>query len=183
MPHARGYRGVASRQDPFAFLEGEVGDATQGPTALNAGDLEGVLSYHAADAAFETVPFAKYTGMEEIRAYMEEAIALNATVEQEILQVEGDTVTLKSWYTDDDLRALGLNLEGVQKVTVKDGKVVSAIWTATDETMAALEAAMAALPETGGAAMPTYAAVGEVGALVVAGGLGLELLRSRRHQI
>jgi hypothetical protein len=44
------------------------------------------------DAVFEAVPFAKYTGKKEIRAYFEEAIALNATVEHEILKVEDDTV-------------------------------------------------------------------------------------------
>jgi ketosteroid isomerase-like protein len=150
--------------------------------AVNAGDLEGVLSYYADDAVFETVPFNTYTGIEEIRAYMEEAIALNATVESEVLQVEGDTVTLRSRYTDDDLRALGLTLEGIQVVTFRDGKVVSSVWTATDETMAALEAAMVALPETGGEALPMYAVLGALGGLAILGALGAELLRRRGCQ-
>ena len=151
--------------------------------ALNAGDLEAVLSYYADDAVFETVPFNKYTGKEEIRAYMEEAIALNATVEYEILQVEGDTVTSRTWYTDDDLRALGLNLEGIEVATLQDGKIVTQTWTATDETMAALEAAMAALPETGEETLPLYLLVMGLGGLAAAAGLCLELLPGSSRQV
>ena len=97
--------------------------------------------------------------------------------------MEGDTVTVRSWYTDDDLRALGLTLEGIQVVTFQDGKIVSAIWTATDETMAALEAAMAALPETGGGALPSDALVITLGGLLVAGGLTMESLRRRWRRV
>jgi hypothetical protein len=125
------------------------------------------------------VPFATHTGKEEIRAYFEGNAALNAALEYEDPQVEGDTVTLTVWYTDDDLRGLGLNLEGISVVTVQDGKIVKETWTATDETMAALDAAMAALPETGGAALPLYAVMVALGGLAVAGSLRLEMWRRR----
>jgi limonene-1,2-epoxide hydrolase len=151
--------------------------------AMNAGDVETVLSHYADDAVFDVVPFATYTGKEELRAYFEEAAALNATVEYEILQVEGDTITLKSLYTDDDLRALGLTLEGIEEVTYQDGKIVAQSWTATDETMAALQAAMATLPETGGEALPIYALVMALGGLAVAGGLGMRFLHRRWREV
>ena len=156
---------------------------TASSEAMNAGDVETVLSHYADDAVFDVVPFATYTGKEELRAYFEEAAALNATVEYEILQVEGDTITLRTWYTDDELRALGLTLEGIEEITYQDGKIVSQTWTATDETMAALEAVMATLPETGGGALPIYAVVMALGGLSVAGGLGVEFLRRRSRQV
>jgi uncharacterized protein (TIGR02246 family) len=151
--------------------------------AMNAGDVETALSYYADDAVFDVVPFSTHTGKEEIRAYFEEAAALNAATEYENLQVEGDTVTMTAWYTDDDLRAIGLNLEGIEEITVQDGKIVSETWTATEETMAALEAVMATLPETGGEALPIYAVVMALGGLALAGGFGVEFLRRRSRQV
>ncbi len=145
--------------------------------AINAGDVDGALAYFAEDAVLAIVPFATHTGTEEIRAYFEEVVALNATLEYETIQVEGDTITLTVWFTDDDLRALGLKLEGIEEVTVQDGKIVTETWTATDETMAALQAAMAPLPETGGGALPIYAVVMALGGLAAAGGL---VIRRRR---
>jgi LPXTG-motif cell wall-anchored protein len=41
---------------------------------------------------------------------------------------------------------------------------------------------MAALPETGGAAFPSYALAMALGGLAILGGLGLKLLRRRSHQ-
>jgi ketosteroid isomerase-like protein len=150
--------------------------------AMNAGDVEGALAYYADDAVVNIVPFATHTGKEEIRAYFEGNAALNATLEYENLQVERDTVTVTVWFTDDDLRAIGLNLEGIEEVTVQDGKIVTETWTATDETMAALEAAMAALPETGGEALPIHALVIVLGGLWVAGGWAMESLRRRSQR-
>jgi limonene-1,2-epoxide hydrolase len=151
--------------------------------AVNASDVEGALSYFADDAVINIVPFGTHTGKEEIRAYLEGAVALNATLEPENLQVDGDTLTLTVWYSDDDLRGLGLKLEGITEVTFKDGKIVAETWTATDETMAALQAAMATLPETGGEALPIYALVMALGGLAVAGGLGMRFLHRRWREV
>ena len=151
--------------------------------AVNAGDVESALSYFADDAVINIVPFGTHTGKEEIRAYLEGAVALNATLEPENLQVEGDTLTLTVWYSDDDLRALSLKLEGITEVTIQGGKIVTETWTATDETMAALQAAMSTLPETGGEALPLYVLVMALGGLAVAGGLGVRFLRCRWRQI
>ena len=149
--------------------------------ALNAGDVEADLAYFAEDAVVNIVPFGTYTGHEEIRAWMEKNMAVNARLEWEIVQVDGDTVTLKSWYTDDELQAIGITLEAEEQVTVKDGKIVVDTWVATDESIAALMAAMPpeALPESGWATFPTYTLALVLGGLVVLGGVGMAL--RRRH--
>ena len=145
--------------------------------AVNAGDVDGALAYFAEDAVLAIVPFDTHTGTNEIRAYLENAVAVNAVLKYESLQVDGDTATMTVWYTDDELQATGLTLEGTEEVVVQDGKIVTETWTATGETMAALQAAMEALPETGGGALPLYAAVMALGGLVAGGGL---VLRRRR---
>jgi len=55
--------------------------------------------------------------------------------------------------------------------------------TLTDESLAALQAAMATLPETGGEPLPFYALVMILGGLVVSCGLGVGFLRRRSHQV
>lgn len=166
----------AQETDPEALL-------TTIHETLVAGDFEGVLSYYADDAVLTLVPIATYTGKEEIRTYFEEFEAGNATLELEILQVEGDTVTSRTWYSNDDLRALGLTLESIDEITFQDGKIVTETATLTDESLAALQAAMATLPETGGETLPFYALVMILGGLVVSCGLGVGFLRRRSHQV
>jgi hypothetical protein len=80
------------------------------------------------------------------------------------------------------MRALGVTLEGTEVITIQDGKIVTDTWTATEESLAALQAAMAALPQTGGEAVPFHVVVMALGGLAVAGGLGMELLRRRWRQ-
>ena len=167
---------LAQETDPEALL-------TTIHETLVAGDFEGVLSYYADDAVLTLVSIATYTGKEEIRTYFEEFEAGNATLEVEILQVEGDTVTSRTWYSNDDLRALGLTLENIDEITFQDGKIVTETATLTDESLAALQAAMATLPETGGETLPFYALVMILGGLVVACGLGVGFLRRRSHQV
>jgi hypothetical protein len=120
--------------------------------------------------------------VEEIRAWMEGLLPLNPQMEFEILQVEGDAVTLKSWYTDDDFRALGIVLEATEVIVVQDGKIASDTWTVTDESMAELQAAMAALPESGGDPFPSPALLMALGGLAILGGLGLGWPRRRSYQ-
>jgi ketosteroid isomerase-like protein len=150
--------------------------------AALAGDIDAYLALVADDAVVVIPGFGTYTGLEEIRAWMEGLSALNAHSEYEILQVEGDTVTLRTTYTDDDFRALGVVLEADEVIVVQDGKVTSDTWTITDESMAELQAAMAALPQTGGDPYPSYALLMALGGLAIFGGLGLERLRRSRHQ-
>jgi limonene-1,2-epoxide hydrolase len=166
----------AQETDPEALL-------TTINEMLVAGDFEGVVSYYADDAVLDLVTVETYTGKEEIRTYFEDFEAQNATLEVEILQVEGDTVTSRTWYSNDDLRALGLKMEGIDEITFQDGKIVTETWTPTDESLAALQAALATLPETGGEVLPFYALVMILGGLVVACGLGMGFLRRRSYQV
>jgi limonene-1,2-epoxide hydrolase len=148
--------------------------------ALNAGDVEGALAYFAEDTVLAIIPFGTHSGTEEIRAYLENGASLNATIEYEILQVEGDTVSLKSWYTDDDLRGIGVKLEGMEEITIQDGKITADSWTATEEAMAALQAAMAGLPQTGAGGVPLYAIATVLGGLVAGGGFVLKRYLTHR---
>jgi hypothetical protein len=162
----------AQETDPAAVV-------TAAYEAWNAADVEAYVALVADDAV---VDMRTYAGLEEIRAWMEGLMPLNPQMESEILQVEGDTVTLKSWYTDDDFRALGIVLEADEMIVVQVGKVKSDTWIASDEPMAQLQVAMAALPETGGAPFPGHASLMALGGLAIFGGLGLERLRRARRR-
>ena len=65
------------------------------------------------------------------------------------------------------------------------GKIQTYTATMTDESLAELMAAMApgSMPETGGSALPICAMVVALGALAIAGGLGMGALRWHRHQV
>jgi LPXTG-motif cell wall-anchored protein len=165
----------AQETDPAAVV-------TTAYEAWNAGDVDAYMALMADDAVVDMPSFGTHTGLEEIRAWMEGLLPLNPQMEFEILRVEGDAVTLKSWYTDDDFRALGIVLEATEVIVVQDGKITSDTWTVTDESIAELQAAMAALPETGGDPFPNYALLMALGGLAILGGLGLGRLRRRSHQ-
>jgi limonene-1,2-epoxide hydrolase len=147
--------------------------------AFNAGDIDAFVAFYAKDAVIDIVPFGTHTGQEEIRAWAEGLMALNAEMELEVLQVDGNTVTVRSWYVDDQWRPLGIVLEAVEELTVQDGRITADIWTTTEESLAEVQAAMAALPETGGAPFPTYALVMALGGLGILGGLGLRRTSGR----
>lgn len=164
----------AQETDPAAVV-------TAAYEAWNSGDVDAYLALVADDAVVDIPGFGTYTGLEEIRAWMEGLIPLNPQMGFEILQVEEDTVTLKSSYTDDDFRALGVVLEADEVIVVEDGKVKSDTWIATEESMAKLQAAMAGLPETGGEPLSSGALLMVVGGLAVMAGLGLKVSRMRSH--
>jgi ketosteroid isomerase-like protein len=164
----------AQETDPAAVV-------TAAYEAWNSGDVDAYLALVADDAVVDIPGFGTYTGLEEIRAWREGLVPLNPQMGFEILQVEGDTVTLRSWYTDDDFRALGVVLEADEVIVVKDGKVKSETWIATEESMAKLQAAMAGLPETGGEPLSSGALLMVVGGLAVMAGLGLRVSRMRSH--
>jgi ketosteroid isomerase-like protein len=164
----------AQETDPAAVV-------TAAYEAWNSGDVDAYLALVADDAVVDIPGFGTYTGLEEIRAWMEGLLPLNPQMEFEILQVEGDTVTLRSSYTDDDFRALGVVLEADEVIVVEDGKVKSDTWIATEESMAELQAAMAGLPVTGGAPHVGYALLMALGSLAVMAGLGLKVSHLRSH--
>ena len=172
----------AQETDPVAVVMAEI-------EALNAGDIDAALALYADDVVIKLVPPIPpdspdtYTGKADLRAWFEGLVAVNWKGELEILQVEGDTVTTKSRTWADPTRALGVApLEATLVYTVQDGKIKGWTWTLSDESLAKLQAAMAALPESGGDAFPTYALVMALAGLAILGGIGLTLLRRRSHQ-
>lgn len=97
--------------------------------------------------------------------------------------MEGDTVTARTKTWSDPTREMGVApLVATEVYIVQDGKITSLTYTPTEESVAKLQAAMAALPVTGGAASPSYALVMAFGGLAILSGLGLALLRRRSLQ-
>ena len=152
--------------------------------AFNAGDVHAVKALYADDAVVHFPDWDEtYTGAEEIHPWVEALVADNFAVEVESLQVEEDTITATISAWADPSRELDIApLVSTDVCTVKDGRIASQTSTLTEESQAKLMAAMAALPETGGAAFPTYALIMALGGLAILGGLGLQLLRRRSHQ-
>ena len=157
--------------------------------ALNAGDIDAALSYLADDAVLTFIPppipgdDGIFSGKEEIKGWYEGVAAANGVTTISDCQVVGEKVTCLDTYTDADLQNMGVDFIDMEwAATVRDSKIQGYTVTMTPESLAKLEAAMAALPETGGAAFPSYALAMALGGLAVLGGLGLKLLHRRSPQ-
>ena len=88
---------------------------------------------------------ADFAGKEDIRAAYESWLPLHPKLEVTIQKVEGDTVTAMTRYWSDPTRGMGIApLEGIDVYVVKDGKIVSEVWTLTDESREKFQAAFAA---------------------------------------
>ena len=108
---------------------------------------------------------------------------MNFAIEATSLQVEGDTVTVAIRTWADPSRALGIApLEATDVYIVKDGKIAGQTSTFTEESLAKLMAALAALPETGGVPFPSYLLVTALGGLAILSGLCLALRRRHSSQ-
>ena len=155
--------------------------------AEKAGDLEAQIALFADDAVYSILPPSPdmpgpIVGKDAIRARREGIAALNAESTSEITGVDGNTVTTRSTYIDDELRSLGLEyIEGIEEYVIQDGKITAYTWTMTDESLAELMAAMPpeTVPESGGGAFPIYAVIMAIGGLTILAGLGLALLHRR----
>ena len=139
-------------------------------------------SYWAEDAVQTSIMgdmVSTYTGHDEIRAHMEELWATKGfDMEVSVVSVEGDTVTAESRIWDDDLRALGVApLIATEVCVVEDGKIQSTTWTLSEESLAALGAALAALPQTGGPVAPAALWAVLAGGLSLAGGFAARYAR------
>jgi ketosteroid isomerase-like protein len=125
--------------------------------ALMAKDVNAALALLADDAVVTVIPpptgtSGVFTGKEEIRAWYEQLVSWNFRAEISNFQVDGDqaTWTTKAWA--DPYEPLGiLPLEYHAEGAFRDGKIASYTDTMTEESVAELTAAMAALPVTGGA--------------------------------
>jgi hypothetical protein len=169
----------------------EVSMITSWHDAMNARNADAALAFLADDAYIQLVPppmeghDGVFRGKEEIRAWWENLYSLNGASTVSNCQVEGETVTCLLNYTDDSLKALGLDsIDNEFVVIVQEGKIQTYTATMTDESLAELMAAMPpqAMPESGEAAFPTYAAITAIGGLAILAGTGLTLQRRRSYQ-
>jgi hypothetical protein len=158
--------------------------------AQSAYDADAALAFLAEDAFITLVPppmeghDGVFRGKEEIRAWWENLYALNGASAVSNCQVEGETVTCLLNYTDDSLKALGLDsIDNEFVVIVREGRIQTYTATMTEESLAALMAAMSpeSLPETGGIVLPSNAVLAILGGLIGISGFGLEALRWRRR--
>ena len=117
--------------------------------AQNAGDVDTALAFLADDAFITLVPppmeghDGVFRGKEEIRAWWENLYSLNGASTVSDCQVEGETVTCQLNYTDDSLKALGLDsIDNEFVVIVREDKIQTYTVTMTEESVAELMAAM-----------------------------------------
>jgi len=173
----------AQESDPMSVINPWV-------EALNAGDIDGALSYLADDVVVQILPPAPgttgvFTGKEEVRGWYETVVGQNGLTVLSDCQIDGETVTCVNTYAEDSFRALGIDsVVGEWVVVVRDGKLQSYTFTMSDESLATLMAAMAPpeMPETGGAALPIYAVVTALGGLAGISGIGLRMWHWRRRR-
>jgi hypothetical protein len=168
----------AQETDPVEVCYGPAYDA------FLAGEQAFDPSIWADDAVNSSIVgdmVTTYSGHEEIGAHFEEMLASGFTMEVTVLSVEEGTVTSESKIWDNDTRALGVApLVGTEVCVVEDGKIQSLTWTMSDESLAALGAALAALPQTGGESAPGYVWLVALGGFTLAAALGVRHLRRVR---
>jgi hypothetical protein len=172
----------AQETDPMSVIDAWV-------AALNAGDIDGALSYLADDAVVTIVPPAPgtsgvFAGKGEVRGWYEGIVGEHGVTTLSDCQADGETVTCVNTYTGDSFTSMGIDsVVGEWVAVVRDGKLQSYSWTMSEESLAALMAAMPpeAMPVSGGPAVPLYALVAALGGLVSIGGLGLRELRRHRN--
>jgi hypothetical protein len=153
----------AQETDPLTVVNSWV-------EALNAGDVDAALSYLADDAQITSDQL--YTGKEEIRGWYVSLAGANGISTLRDCQVDGETVTCSSVYTDDGLQAMGVDfLEGALVLIVRDGEIQTYAFTPSPESLAKLPPPPATLAETGGGSLSPNHLVVALGGLVVAGGL------------
>jgi len=155
--------------------------------ALNADDIDGALSYLADDAVLTYIPptpgtSGVLTGKAEIRGWYEAIVKAHGAGTLSDCTLKGETVTCTDSYTDDDLKAMGVGtIVGQWAAVVREGKILSYIFTMSAESLAKLGPPPGALPATGGPGaaglLPLW--IGLSGFLVGLGGLGLRCMRNR----
>lgn len=143
----------AQQTDPAAVLS-NLADA------LNAGDVDAAMELVADDAVLRFVPdvmgTGPITGRDQIRAWYEGLVAQHIRAEPSNLEVDGNQVTWTNKVWLDDFEALGITpVEYTGEGVVEEGKVKSYTETMSDASLAEFQAAMAALPATGGTAPTT----------------------------
>jgi hypothetical protein len=123
--------------------------------AVNAHDVDAALAFFADDAVVQfpnQPPPNVYRGKVEIRAWLQGDADQHIQVTTEQLKVAGDNLSWLGKVVTDDVRPLGITIEGPAEAVIQDGKIKSFSFTLSDATLAKLQAASSqpqALPPTG----------------------------------
>ena len=150
--------------------------------ALNSGDVDAAMEFFSDSAVVQIAPpepgtSGIFDGAEEVHAWMDGLVAMNFHIEEEVLEVVGDTVTTLATWSSDVTHFLGIDaLVGVEMYTVQDGLIQGFTHTLTDESQAMMGAALARVELCQG--LPGHAELTEVLRAVVAednAGFGLHM--------
>lgn len=112
--------------------------------ALNKGDIDAALSFLAEDAVVTISPAgpegdAIFTGHAEIRGWYETLTAGKGITTLSNCKVDGETITCKDVYSDDGLKAMGVDfLEGEWVATIQDGKIQAYTFVTSPASLAKL---------------------------------------------
>ena len=164
--------GYAQASDPMAVF-------TAFHAAVNAHDVDAALAFFASDAVVQfpnQPPPNVFRGTQEIRTWLEADADQHSQVTTSNVQVTGDRITWDASVVVDDVRPLGISLDGSAEAIIQGGKITSFVFTLSEDTLAKLQAATAqpqAMPRTGGAPMSLWWLLAITGLGVC--GLGLAL--------
>ena len=169
----------AQAEDPESVMRATA-------AAVNAGDLDRVMSYFADDAMVVN-DGTTFTGKDQVRVFIKGALDDHIqTSYVGPLRVEGEKVTWLERDSADSLRQLGIaTADSTGEAMVQGGKIKSIIFTTTPESAAQVQAAMSAggqagMPKTGAAIRPeVYTLLLIVAGLVVLAGLTVHRRISR----
>ena len=118
--------------------------------ALNAGNVDAVMAFYADDATITNKPAPAgqsgvLTGKAQIRGFIQNLVAGNFSGEVSNLKVVGDKITLTGTLSTDTYRKLGVAPIVIEEeAVIVGGKIKSETMTVTPESLAKIQAAMAA---------------------------------------
>jgi protease I len=118
--------------------------------ALNAGNVDSVMTFYADDATITQQPAPAgqsgiLSGKEQIRGFVQGLVAGHFSGELSNLRVTGDQVTYTGSLSTDTYRKMGVApLVVTEETMIVGGKIKSQTITVTPESLAKIQAAMAA---------------------------------------
>ena len=118
--------------------------------ALNAGNVDAAVAFYTDDAIQTQQPppagqSGVRTGKEQISGFVKGLVADHFSVELSNLKVAGDKITYTCTFSTDTYRKLGVApLVTVEEAVFEGGKIKSQPVTVTPESLAKIQAAMAA---------------------------------------
>jgi hypothetical protein len=139
--------------------------------AVNAHDVDAALALFADDGVVQfpnQPPPNVFRGAAEIRAWLQGDADQHIQVKTEQLKVAGDMLSWIAKVDTDDVRGLGITIEGPAEAVVQGGKIKSFTFTLSDATLAKLQAAPAQPP-----ALPRTGALPDLTWMLVLAGLGI----------